>query len=70
LKIWDVDMWVVSVKPREEEPEHWDHWSTETVVADTLEVAVQKAIAEVEEGSSFFKVEARKAELIREVDIE
>jgi len=70
LKIWDVQMWAVSVKPEEEEPEHWDHWSTETVVADTLEVAVQKAIAEVKEGSSFFKVEARKAELIREVDIE
>ena len=70
MKIWDVEVWTVSVKPKKNDREIWEHWSTETVVADTIEVAIQKARDEVKEGSVFFKVEARKAELVREVDVE
>lgn len=69
MKIWDVEDWIVSVKPKKNDREIWEHWSTETVVADTIEVAIQKAIHALDI-YTFFKVEARKAELIREVDIE
>ena len=70
MKIWDVEIWVVSIKPEENDSELWEHWSTETVVADSIEVAIQKAVREIEERDTFFKVEARKAELVREVDVE
>lgn len=70
MKIWDIEIWTVSDKPKKNDSEYWEHWATETVVADTIEVAIQKAVGEVKEGSTFFKVEARKAELVREVDVE
>ncbi len=70
MKIWDVEVWVVTVTPKKDEAEFWECWSTETVVADTLDIAVQKGVVAVNDSYDFFKCEARKAELIREVDVE
>jgi hypothetical protein len=66
MKVWDVDVWIVSSK---KDPDYWEHWSTVTVSAETIEYAIQKAI-EYHKEFKFYKIEARKAELVREVDVE
>ena len=66
MKVWDCEIWTVSSKKNSD---YWEHWSTLTVRADTIEEAIQKALVEMKD-YKFYKVEVRKAELIREIDVE
>jgi hypothetical protein len=63
MRIWDVEIWV-----RDKLINPWEHWADCTVVAVDLIESAQKAVAFYNEDWKF--VEARKVELMREVDVE
>ena len=66
MRIWDCEIWTVSSKKNSD---YWEHWCTLTVVADSIQEAIQKALEAMKE-YKFYKMEVRKAELVREVDVE
>ena len=66
MRIWDCEIWTVSSK---KDSDFWEHWSTLTVKADSIQEAIQKALEAMKE-YKFYKMEVRKAELVREVDVE
>jgi RNA polymerase subunit RPABC4/transcription elongation factor Spt4 len=65
MKIWKINVHVVTSK---KQPDLWENWANYDVVADTISLAIEKAIEF--QKKDFYKVRVDRAELISEVDIE
>jgi hypothetical protein len=65
VKVWELNLHVVVTK---EHPDIWEHWATFYVVAETMDVAIQKLIED--QKKDFFKVRVEEGKLLCEVDLE
>ena len=67
MKIWNVKIEAIMSK---NDPDLWENWANVNVVADSLEQAVQKAIAFEKAEYDFVNVRASEAKFVLEVDVE